>query len=98
MTQTIVELSVTLFDKAVLSLKRLMGILGIEFFYKQILKMYAEQTEADRALELVVQLMNRCRKMYDAVQQICLIYKLNGGIKKIKSQLQELEELIAAAG
>ena len=59
-------------EKAMLTLKALMNLLGINFHFKKIQKTYKEIY----TIECVVMLINRCIKMYQAVEHLCTIFKL----------------------
>lgn len=60
------------FDKTIETMKVLMKILGIEVFFDQIQDRYKD----NYSIECVIMLMNRCIKLYAAVQQLATIFKL----------------------
>lgn len=60
------------FNKTMHTLRVLMRLMGLEFHFKRL---YARHRD-DCTLDSLFMMINRCRKMYHAVQHLITIFKL----------------------
>lgn len=84
-------------DKTIQTMRVLMRVLGIEIFFDQIFQRHKDSY----SVECVVMLMNRCLKLYAAVDQLSTIFKLIEIQESSKSsntaKSQKIEERLMCA-
>ena len=67
----------TYFNRSLYTLRELTRLLKLDFHYDRLFKKY----ECNYTIDTVLQLMSRCRKMYNGIEMLQTIFKLLNKLK-----------------